>query len=95
MSVTCFMFLVDTAFKCINHLLHLLFPLLGDTVCGVCVFHRWLQIPIYCSHRAGVCDHCSSAAAVSVQTQQEADLCLLASDCELVFAAQQASLDLA
>ena len=54
---------------------------LGDATCGFCVFRCCLHTSVQCSHRVGVSDHFTSAAAVCAQTQQEADFLLLASRC--------------
>lgn len=54
---------------------------LGDPACGFCVFRCCFLTKVQCSHRVGVSDYFTSAAAVCAQTQQEADFLLLASHC--------------
>lgn len=79
-----------------------LFPVIGVTIfvrvvslCvsgvsarGVCVFQRWVQTEVHHSHSVGVSDHFAAAAALRAQTQQEADVLLLASRCGWCFTAQ-------
>lgn len=55
---------------------------LGDSVCGFCVFRCSLDTQVHRSHSVGVFHHLASAGALPAQTQQEADLLLLASSCK-------------
>lgn len=55
---------------------------LGDFLRGVCVFHRSSAPEVQCSCSLGVPDDHVHAVVVPVQTQQDADLLLLASRCE-------------
>lgn len=54
----------------------------GDSVCGFCVFCCSLDTQVHRSHSVGVFHHLASAGALPAQTQQEADLLLLASSCK-------------
>lgn len=62
---------------------HLFFHFcLVDFLRGVCVFHRSSAPEVQCSCSLGVPDDHVHAVVVPVQTQQDADLLLLASRCE-------------
>lgn len=54
----------------------------GDSVCGFCVFRCSLDTQVHRSHSVGVFHHLASAGALPAQTQQEADLLLLAFSCK-------------
>lgn len=60
---------------------NLSFSVLGDSVCGICVFRCSIHTEVHSSHSVGVSDHFVFVVAVCAQAQQETDFLLLASHC--------------